>query len=101
MCCSPLLSPRFSRCNHMTRQHNCDGCAVLIHDYDDDPDLFTDDEGQIFCEKCQAAHMADGLFMAQQFGAEMRHAEAVAEYLRPIEAMIDAADMARKRVRGE
>ena len=85
----------------MTRQHSCDGCAVVIHDYDDDPDLFTDDEGQIFCEKCQAAHMADGLFMAQQFGAEMRHAEAVAEYLRPIEAMIDAADMARKRVRGE
>ena len=85
----------------MTRQHSCDGCAVVIHDYDDDPDLFTDDEGQIFCEKCQAAHMADGLLMAQQFGAEMRHAEAVAEYLRPIEAMIDAADMARKRVKGE
>ena len=85
----------------MTRQHSCDGCAVVIHDYDDDPDLFTDDEGQIFCEKCQAAHMADGLFMAQQFGAEMRHAEVVAEYLRPIEAMIDAADMARKRVKGE
>ena len=85
----------------MTRQHSCDGCAVVIHDYDDDPDLFTDDEGQIFCEKCQAAHMADGLFMAQQFGAEMRHAEAVAEYLRPIEAMIDAADMARKQVKGE
>ena len=85
----------------MTRQHNCDGCAVVIHDYDDDPDLFTDDEGQIFCEKCQAAHMAGGWLLAQEFGAEMRHAEAVAEYLRPIEAMIDAADMARKRVRGE
>jgi len=85
----------------MTTQIKCDGCATLIDDYDDDPYLYTDAEGQIFCEKCQAAHMADGWMMAQEFGAEMRYRDAVSEFLRPVNAMIDAADLNRKIQKGE
>jgi len=84
---------------------SCDGCATLIDDYDDDPYLYTDTEGQIFCEKCQAAHLSNGWLLAQEFGAEMRYRDAVVEYLRPveqlIEALIDAGDMARKQAKGE
>jgi hypothetical protein len=84
-----------------TTQIKCDGCASIISDYDEDPDLFTDSEGQVFCEKCQAAHMADGWLLAQEFGAEMRYRDAVVEYLRPVNAMIDAADLHRKQLKGE
>jgi len=75
----------------------CDGCAAIITDYDEDPMMYTDAEDQTFCERCQAAHMADGWVLAQEFGAEMRYNAAVDAFTR----MIDAADMARKQSKGE
>lgn len=85
----------------MNTQIKCDGCATLIDDYDDDPYLYTDTEGQVFCEKCQANHMANGWFLAQEFGAEMRYKEAVDDFIHRVDAMIDAADIYRKQAKGE